>query len=643
MTRFPLRLGVLAGVLLALPVTSAYADGGRITQIQPKGQTVTFVFTAEALPAGVSLDPKSVRVTVDDAEVGSSAEALTAADVKRSAELVIDTSGSMKGEGITGAKSAALAFVDAVPADVTVGLVAFADTARVVTAPTTNKGALRSAISALQPAGETSLYDGVELGLRELGKDGNRTLLILSDGADTRSRTSLASVLTQARASGATVNTVAFKTPDATGQVLSQIATAGHGRSVAAAKAGDIGTAFRATARAIQGALLVTATLPPGKVGNVTLAVTATAGSADVSDEALTTVDSRVPDAPKTDDGPIDVTPGRFGSKGALYGALAALFAGLAIFLMVGFGSLTPDRQAGRVRRRLSLYTLSGRAAAKEPPESTALGDSGVARSAVELAGRMVGGRGDLEAMIARQLEQGGSALRPAEWLLIHAGVTIGSALLFLLLSGGRVIPTVVGFVLGFVLPYAYLRFRAARRTNAFLSQMPDTLQLLAGSLSAGYSFPQAVDAVVREGAQPITTEFSRAIVESRLGVPLEDALEGVAQRMASRDFAWVVMAIRIQREVGGNLAEVLTTVAHTMRDRERVRRQARVLSAEGRLSAWILGGLPPSFAVYLLLVRPNYISPLFHDSIGIAMLVVGGVLFTVGALWLRKVVQVEV
>jgi tight adherence protein B len=172
---------------------------------------------------------------------------------------------------------------------------------------------------------------------------------------------------------------------------------------------------------------------------------------------------------------------------------------------------------------------------------------------------------------------------------------------------------------------------------------MPDTLQLVAGSLSAGYSLPQAIDAVVREGAQPIAGEFSRAIIESRLGVPVEDALENIALRMDNEDFRWVVMAIRIQREVGGNLAEVLSTVAQTMRERERVRRQVRVLSAEGRLSAWVLGGLPPLFLGYLLLVRPNYVKPLFTDKIGIAMLSVVGIVFIGGVFWLRKVVQVEV
>jgi tight adherence protein B len=153
----------------------------------------------------------------------------------------------------------------------------------------------------------------------------------------------------------------------------------------------------------------------------------------------------------------------------------------------------------------------------------------------------------------------------------------------------------------------------------------------------------QAIDTVVREGQQPITGEFNRALIEARLGVPIEDALDGVATRMQSKDFAWVVMAVRIQREVGGNLAELLTTVAGTLRERERLRRQVRVLSAEGRLSAWILGILPPGFSLYLLLVRPQYLRPLVTDPLGWLMLSVGVLLLVVGAAWMNKAVKVEV
>ena len=629
----------LAVVALAAP---ARADGGRITQIQSRGTELELVFTADALASGTTLDTSSVVVTVDGTEVPSEARVVTGETVTRAAELVIDTSGSMRGEGIAGAKAAALAFVDAVPADVEVGLVTFADTATVRVTPTTDKAALRRAIAALEPAGETALYDGVLRGLQQLGTTGVRSMLVLSDGADTRSRQPLSDVLTAARVSGTRIDTVAFKTPDATGQVLSRIAAESKGRTVAAARAGDVGRAFQESARAISNQVVVTATLPAATTGQVTVAVSARAGAATLSDEALTTIVVAPATRPPATAAPLDADPGPFGSRGVLYGALAAIFAAVATVLVLASGALTPDRQAGRVRRRLSLYTLTGRKAV-EVREPTALGDSNVARSAVELANRVVRGRGDVEARLARRLERAGSALRPAEWLLIHAAATFGTALLLLLLSGGRLVAAVLGLVLGFAVPYAYVSVRASRRGNAFLAQMPDTLQLVAGSLSAGYSLPQAVDAVVREGAQPIAGEFGRAIIESRLGVPVEDALENVATRMGSRDFEWVVMAIRIQREVGGNLAEVLTTVANTMRERERVRRQVRVLSAEGRLSAWVLGGLPPLFACYLLLVRPRYIRPLYTEPAGILMLATSGVLFLVGVLWLRKVVRVEV
>jgi tight adherence protein B len=227
--------------------------------------------------------------------------------------------------------------------------------------------------------------------------------------------------------------------------------------------------------------------------------------------------------------------------------------------------------------------------------------------------------------------------------MLIHIGVAVGAALMALLISGGRVLPTLMGLALGLGLPFGYLIAKESRRTSAFLAQLPDTLQLIAGSLSAGYSMPQAMDAVVREGSQPITGEFNRALVEARLGVPIEDALDGVAERMQSKDFSWVVMAIRIQREVGGNLAELLTTVAGTLRERERLRRQVKVLSAEGRLSAWILGLLPLAFAVYLVLAQPDYLQPLVTEPLGWALIALGITLLAVGALWMRKTVKVEV
>jgi tight adherence protein B len=151
------------------------------------------------------------------------------------------------------------------------------------------------------------------------------------------------------------------------------------------------------------------------------------------------------------------------------------------------------------------------------------------------------------------------------------------------------------------------------------------------------------VDTVVREGSDPMAAEFRRALVEMRLGVEIEDALDGVSERMDSVDFRWVVMAIRIQREVGGNLAELLNSVADTIREREYLERQVLSLSAEGRLSVWILGGLPPGFMLYLLMANPEYLSPLISTPIGFVALGVMAVLLVVGVLWMKKLVKVDV
>ena len=190
----------------------------------------------------------------------------------------------------------------------------------------------------------------------------------------------------------------------------------------------------------------------------------------------------------------------------------------------------------------------------------------------------------DLETRISQRLAGAGSALTAAEWLLLHAGIADRSRCRRVSSSRVRAL-AVFGLVVGLVGPWLYLKFRHSRRLSRFNGQLAETLGLMAGGLQAGLSLPQAVDSVVREGNEPMAGELRRALVEQRLGVDITDALEGVGERMESEDFDWIVMAIRIQREVGGNLAEILHTVAETLREREYLRRQVRALSAEGRLS----------------------------------------------------------
>jgi tight adherence protein B len=208
-------------------------------------------------------------------------------------------------------------------------------------------------------------------------------------------------------------------------------------------------------------------------------------------------------------------------------------------------------------------------------------------------------------------------------------------------LGGGGL--AVLGLVLGAVLPWMYLKFRHKRRLNKFNANLAQSLGLIAGGLQAGLSLPQAVDTVVREGNEPIAGEFKRALVEQRLGIEITEALEGVGERMESQDFAWVVMAIRIQREVGGNLAEILHTVSDTLREREYLRRQVKALSAEGRMSAWLLGALPVGMFGYMMMANRDYVEPLYTTPLGWGFLAAAAFLLGLGSFMMAKMVKVEV
>ncbi len=183
----------------------------------------------------------------------------------------------------------------------------------------------------------------------------------------------------------------------------------------------------------------------------------------------------------------------------------------------------------------------------------------------------------------------------------------------------------------------------ANRRRKKFLSQLPDMLQLMSGTLRAGYSLMQGVEAISQEVDDPMGQELRRVVTEARLGRPLEEALEGVAERMDSPDFSWTVMAIRIQREVGGNLSELLLTVADTMTHRERLRRDIAALTAEGRMSAIVLGLLPVGLGLAMFAINPEYTSKLFTDTLGNIMLGGSIVAMLIGFVWMKKIIDIEI
>jgi tight adherence protein B len=239
-------------------------------------------------------------------------------------------------------------------------------------------------------------------------------------------------------------------------------------------------------------------------------------------------------------------------------------------------------------------------------------------------------------------LERANLPLRAGEALVFYALIVIGVTVVALVFSRNVVAGLVFGIVAALA-PPAIVNFIASSRRKKFMAQLPDTLSLLSGTLRAGYSLMQGVEAVSQEVDEPMGVELRRVVTEARLGRPLEESLESSADRMDSPDFAWAVMAIRIQREVGGNLAELLMTVADTMVQRERLRRDVRTLTAEGRVSAYVLAGLPFGLALIMYLLNPDYTGELFTDTLGIIMLVMAGVSMLVGFLWMRKIINIEI
>ncbi|HEX7744933.1 MAG TPA: type II secretion system F family protein, partial [Micromonosporaceae bacterium] len=249
---------------------------------------------------------------------------------------------------------------------------------------------------------------------------------------------------------------------------------------------------------------------------------------------------------------------------------------------------------------------------------------------------------GGVEERVARKLDRAGMELRPHEWTAWRIGAGVAGAVLFGLAGG--LLGALLGVAMGWLAAGMYRRVRAGRRRKAFTDQLPNALQLIVGSLKSGFSLAQAVDAVVQDSPPgPLTVELGRAMAEVRLGSDLDDAMERAAQRVDNEDLAWAVMAIRIQRDTGGNLAEVLETTVETLRERDRLRRQVHALSAEGRLSAYVLIGLPIVMFIWMLLVRREYLSTLWTTPIGLVMLAGAAVLMAIGTFWMARWLKVEV
>lgn len=321
-----------------------------------------------------------------------------------------------------------------------------------------------------------------------------------------------------------------------------------------------------------------------------------------------------------------------------LAGGLAAIFLALFALVVAVSGSLVRSGRDRDLVGRIARYgPRTGAVPAKEDSDSAEKAD-GVA---LDVTKRLMSPAA--QQRLAGRLELAAVARKPAEWVLFGGCLAVVIAAAISVLTSSVVVGVLVGALVGWLGMRMLLSFLIRRRRAAFADQLPDVLQLLASSLRSGFSLQQALDAVVRETGPPAGPEFTRALAEARLGAELEIGMETIADRMGSDDLRWTVMAIRIQRGIGGNLAEVLTTTVNTIRERGYLRRQVHALSSDGRLSAYILVALPLVVGAFLFLTKPSYMRPLYATHIGQLMLAGAVVLQVVGTVLMRQMIKIEI
>lgn len=575
---------------------------------------------------------EDLAVVVGGTKVPASAsldDPTTATDPSRptTALLVLDTSGSMKGERIAAARQAAAAFVADLPAQVSVGLVTFADQASLLQAPTRDRPAIGNAIEQVQARGDTALHDAIALAAQSIPGGEPARIVLLSDGADTSSSLALGTALRVAGEQGSPIDVIALQPTAEQSAILARIADANGGRLLTARQAAELGSAFVAAGESFARAVTFTVAIPDGLDGRLApVRVTASLGEVELSGQATLPNDPALaPVRPATAVIPAAVVPPAFDGP---WLALAAIVA-LAI-LAGGLAWIVVDRRHRHRQRVQQLAAYQVAAAGPASASSAALGwvDRLLERTHRAKAMRSALGAAEIP-------------LTPGNWLLVRIGICVLLAILGALLLG-PLVGGVLGIAIGWLATWALVRARSSRRQRSFAEELPDFLLLLASGLRGGLSFNHALEAVALDGKGEAPRQMRRVLRQVQVGTLLDDALMECAERMDSEDLRWTVTALSIQREVGGNLSTILDNAAATIKSREELRREVQTLSAEGRLSGYILIGLPLGVMAFLAIIRRSYVELLWTTALGVVMLSLMGVLMVLGWFWMRAIVRIK-
>lgn len=326
---------------------------------------------------------------------------------------------------------------------------------------------------------------------------------------------------------------------------------------------------------------------------------------------------------------------------------LIAAFIGSAMVLLLFFGIARLSTGNSAIMGRLQRFVGGEQAKQKEEkkddkkPFTLGLGETQLAARVDKMVGERTFGK-----TVQRRLAQADLKLTLFEFMLIKVFTVLTGFVIGVYLGRGgpvsQVIFTLAGVLIGFFGPDWFVKYRLGKRLKEFNNQLGDTIGLLANSLRSGYSLLQSMELVSRESPDPIGSEFKRVVREVGLGLSPQDALNNLLRRMPSDDLDLLITAINIQYEVGGNLAQILDTISHTIRERVRIKGEIQVLTAQGRVSGYIIVALPPLIGIIVTLINPTYMNTMWEFP-WIIMPICGGVMIFVGFLIIRKIVNIEV
>ncbi|PKQ21035.1 MAG: hypothetical protein CVT66_02085 [Actinobacteria bacterium HGW-Actinobacteria-6] len=630
-------LALLLVALVVMPVSALAADAALGVRVEdtakPPGVTLSVTLPGSVMSAGSDTPTFRVSENGVDADVTDVRSPAEAAREPVDVVLVLDTSGSMKGAALEDATAAARAFIEAMGVGDRTAIVTFAFEPSVRQGFTDDRTALLSALDGLTPSGETAVHDALvrAAALATENSDRQSSIVLLSDGGDTVSVASFQTALDRLKASGAAVYAVTLRSKEWDPRALSSLAAETGGRAVAAADSGELLSIYEALSQEIGLQYLVTYKSLGPNTKDLEVEVTASLG--DKTAAGGITMQNPLYAEPAT--GPVLDSPSP--SLALRITSIVLVFSSVML-LAWGVFLLLQRRSLGL--ERLEFYDQLD--AEGDGADAAVPGTPAALQAKMRGAVGYVAGRWGFTRMMHERLERAGLPIRPAEYIYLHLVLVLATGLFAMLVTRSLAITLIVALV-AVVMPLLLLQNRIDKRRAAFEAQLPEVLNLLAGSLRAGWGFLQAVGLVAEQMAQPASGEFGRAQTESRLGLPIERALDHMAARIGSEDFTWTVSAIAIQREVGGNLAEVLDIVASTMRERAELKRHISSLTAEGRLSGGILLFLPFVELTAILIVNPSYMSGMLTVGFGWVLAIGGAVLLTVGAVWLNRVTKVEI